>query len=297
MLRSQQVMIAVGCGAFLVAAGYAMRGEHGPTGSIGYLGHDSAGVFGTSPSQTGILGSASATSKAGVTGLNDNSDGVSGFGFTGAYGFSPNVNGTGIWGDTSGTSSDAVGVYGSAVAPAWAGYFQGNLGTSGNLVKAAGSFRIDHPLDPYNKYLSHSFVESPDMMNLYSGIVVLDGEGTAVVELPAWFEALNQDFRYQLTGIGESAPVYIAEEIAGNRFKIAGGHGSMKVSWQVIGTRRDAYAVANRIAVETWKDARDRGRLLHPEAYGLTKAASVRAERERRSALRSRSLPRVAPRQ
>jgi hypothetical protein len=293
MLKSRQMMIAVGCAALLVGAGYAMRGEHGPTGSIGYLGHDSAGVFGTSPSQAGVLGSASATNRAGVTGVNDNFDGASGYGFTGVYGFSPNVNGTGVWGETTGTSSDAVAVYGSAPATAWAGYFQGNLGTSGNLVKAAGSFRIDHPLDPYDKYLSHSFVESPDMMNLYSGTVILDGAGTAVVELPAWFGALNHDFRYQLTCIGEAAPVYIAEEIESNRFKIAGGHGSMKVSWQVIGTRRDPYAVANPIVVESWKDARDRGRLLHPEAYGLTKSASVRAERERRNALRLRSVPRV----
>jgi hypothetical protein len=293
MRKSRQMMIAFGCAAFLIAAGYAMRGEHGPTGNIGYLGHDSAGVFGSSPSLAGVLGSAVAADKAGVTGLNDNGDGANGFGLTGVYGFSPNVNGTGVWGDAAGSSSNAVGVYGSAPTTAWAGYFQGHLGTSGNLVKAAGSFRIDHPLDPYNKYLSHSFVESPDMMNLYSGTVILDGAGTAIVELPAWFQALNRDFRYQLTCIGEAAPVYIAEEIENNRFAIAGGHGSMKVSWQVIGTRKDPYATANPIVVETWKDARERGRLLHPEAYGQTMAANIRADREHRKALRLRSLPRV----
>ena len=264
MRRATNVLMALGCAAFLVAAGYAMRGEHVPSGNLGYLGDESAGVLGTSTS----------------------ADGVNGQGLTGVYGFSPNDNGTGVWGETTGTTSDAVGVYGAAPSTGWAGYFHGNLGTSGTLVKAAGSFRIDHPLDPYNKYLSHSFVESPDMMNLYSGTVTLDGEGTAVVRLPPWFEALNRDFRYQLTCIGEAAPVYIAQEIANNEFRIAGGHGSMKVSWQVIGARRDPYAVANPIVIEAWKDGRDRGRLLHPEAYGRTRMESVRAERERKSAAR-----------
>lgn len=268
MKKSLQILIAVACAAFLVAAGYAMRGEHVPTGNVGHLGHDTAGVLGTSPG----------------------GDGVSGAGFTGVYGYSANTNGTGVWGETTGTTADSVGVYGTAPGTAWAGYFNGHLGTSGTLVKAAGSFRIDHPLDPFNKYLSHSFVESPDMMNLYSGTVILDGDGAAVVQLPEWFEALNRDFRYQLTCIGEAAPVYIAEEVANNRFRIAGGHGSMKVSWQVTGTRRDPYAVANPIVVESWKEARDRGRLLHPEAYGQTKAASVHHERERRSGLRGSAL-------
>jgi hypothetical protein len=45
----------------------------------------------------------------------------------------------------------------------------------GNLSKAAGSFKIDHPLEPANKYLYHSFVESPDMMNVYNGNVTTDG--------------------------------------------------------------------------------------------------------------------------
>jgi hypothetical protein len=44
-------------------------------------------------------------------------------------------------------------------------------------------FRIDHPLDPANKYLNHSAVESPDMKNIYDGVVTLDADGEAVVEL------------------------------------------------------------------------------------------------------------------
>ncbi|MGH9844628.1 MAG: hypothetical protein ACREEM_38400 [Blastocatellia bacterium] len=69
----------------------------------------------------------------------------------------------------------------------------------GTLSKGGGSFKIDHPLDPENKYLYHSFVESPDMMNIYNGVVTLDETGQAEVELPDYFSALNRDFRYQFT--------------------------------------------------------------------------------------------------
>jgi len=125
---------------------------------------------------------------------------------------------------------------------------------TGNLTKASGSFKIDHPLDPVNKYLSHSFVESPDMMNVYNGVVLLNLRGEAWVNLPDYFEALNRDFRYQLTPIGAPAPkLYIAKEVSGNRFKIAGGKPGGKVSWQVTGIRQDAYANAHRIAVEEGK--------------------------------------------
>lgn len=125
-----------------------------------------------------------------------------------------------------------------------------NTRVFGNLQKSSGSFTIDHPLDPENKYLSHSFVESPDMMNIYNGVATLDARGQALVKLPSYFESLNQDFRYQLTPIGAFAPVYVAEKIKENSFKIAGGKLGMEISWQVTGIRHDAYANAHRIVVE-----------------------------------------------
>jgi hypothetical protein len=129
----------------------------------------------------------------------------------------------------------------------------GDLHVNGTLFKTAGSFRIDHPLDPKNKYLQHSFVESPDMMNIYNGVLTMGNSGTAEVRLPDYFEALNRDFRYQLTPIGGYAPLYIEEEIKDNRFKIGGGKPGLRVSWQVTGIRHDAYANEHRIAVETDK--------------------------------------------
>ena len=117
--------------------------------------------------------------------------------------------------------------------------------------------------------MSHSFVESPDMKNIYDGVAVFDGAGEAIVTLPDWFDALNGDFRYQLTPMGAPFVPYIADEIAGNQFRIAGGVSGRKVSWQVTGIRHDAFANANRIHVEEMKPDGAVGTYLYPEAFGL----------------------------
>jgi hypothetical protein len=139
-----------------------------------------------------------------------------------------------------------------------------------NNVRNSGKYSTqNNPLDPENKYLYHSFVESPDMKNIYDGVVRLDADGEAVVQLPEWFGSLNTDFRYLLTAIGAPSPtLYIAQEIADNRFRIAGGTPGMKVSWQVTGIRQDAYANAHRIPVEENKTGKERGYFLHPDAFG-----------------------------
>lgn len=155
----------------------------------------------------------------------------------------------------------------------YAGWFQGRLHVQGRLSKSSGSFTIDHPLDPANRLLSHSFVESPDMLNIYNGTVTLDADGAAVVELPSYFDALNIEPRYQLTPIGAAAPnLHIAAEVRDGRFAIAGGTPGLKVSWQVTGVRNDPYARDNRIAVEEDKPAAMRGTYLYPAAGPATNA-------------------------
>jgi hypothetical protein len=145
----------------------------------------------------------------------------------------------------------------------------GNLTVTGAITAGVKDFKIDHPLDPTNKYLYHSSVESSEMMNIYTGNAILDNSGEAVVSLPKWFEALNADFRYQLTAVGAAAPnLHVDQEIANHRFSIAGGAPGMKVSWQVTGVRHDAYAKAHPLAVEVRKSDKERGHYLHPDAYG-----------------------------
>jgi trimeric autotransporter adhesin len=156
-----------------------------------------------------------------------------------------------------------------------AGVFSGNVQITGNVSKAGGSFRIDDPIDPAGKYLSHSFVESPDMKNVYDGVVTTDGGGYATVTMPAWFGALNRDFRYQLTVIGPFAQAAISSEMADNRFTIHTDRAGVKVSWQVTGIRQDAWANAHRIPVEEEKTGSEQGHFLHPELFGKPNEESI----------------------
>ncbi len=173
--------------------------------------------------------------------------------------------GIGVWGSHDGSG---WGVYGTTGPGGLAGRFEGDVAVVGLLSKSGGSFKIDHPQDPENMYLSHSFVESPDMKNIYDGVVILDKSGQALVTLPSYFNALNRDFRYQLTTIGGYAPVYIATEIQNGQFAIAGGTPGLKVSWQVTGIRHDAWANQNRIPTEEYKEPQNQGKYLNPESFG-----------------------------
>jgi hypothetical protein len=190
----------------------------------------------------------------------------------GVFGLS--TSGTGV----AGYSKSGFGVYGrSDNASSFAGYFVGNVHVTGTVtVGAASTYQIDHPLDPANKYLTHAAVESSDMKDIYDGVVTLDAKGAATVTLPDWFEALNQDFRYQLTAIGAPGPnLYIAQEIQGNHFAIGGGTQGMKVSWQVTGIRHDPYATQHRMQIETTKPTQERGKYLYPQGYGQPETKGV----------------------
>ena len=134
-------------------------------------------------------------------------------------------------------------------------FVTGGASVSGSLSKGSGTFVIDHPLDPENKLLYHSFVESPDVKNIYDGVATLDGNGEVIVELPEYFEVLNGQHRFLLTPMGESAP-YLHVTQAGvqnNTFTIAGGPPHARVSWQVTGIRHDPYILANPIIPEVEK--------------------------------------------
>jgi hypothetical protein len=87
--------------------------------------------------------------------------GVSGFG------------GIGVLGQTRGLDRFEIGIYGKVHVArrdggqGWSGYFEDAVHVGGLLENAGGGFRIDHPSDPANKYLNHSFfVESAEMKNM-----------------------------------------------------------------------------------------------------------------------------------
>ena len=270
------------------------------------------GVQGLSPGGNGVVGRsyngngvwAQTTIGDGVIGFSNSGAGIHGFSNSGAgiHGISSNY--LGVFGESNylavyGLSNTGTGLYGlsntgtGVVGYSSAGYaavLAGRVLITGPLTKPGGSFKIDHPVDPANKYLCHSFVESPDMKNVYDGVVALDEAGEAEIQLPDWFGALNKAFRYQLTAIGSPGPnLFIAEEISdstatkhdsqyddydsgdngdGSRFKIAGGASGMKVSWQVTGIRKDPWANAHRIQVEEDKPDKERGYYIYPDLYG-----------------------------
>jgi hypothetical protein len=299
-----------GTGVYATSAYTAVNGVAGGGNNLNYGVYGSStstsgvGVYGTGPSE-GVWGQSNASSGTGVYGDapyigvwgnasgstgytygvyassntgNANSYGVFGSGHYGVYGTTNNASGYGafFYNSAGGTAlySNGPTTVGSNLT------VTSNLTVYGTVSKGAGSFKIDHPLDPENKYLYHSFVESPDMKNIYDGVAQLDANGEAWITLPDWFAALNRDFRYQLTAIGAPGPnLYVAEEIANNHFKIAGGKALAKVSWQVTGIRQDAFANTNRIPVEQTKPEGERGKYLHPAAFGLSAERGINAQR------------------
>jgi hypothetical protein len=280
-------------------------------------------LYASSSSGYGVYASAPVGVKSVGTGASGiGVQGYGGVGGTGVYGFAlVDSSGIGVWGEATASTSSATvyavygnanggggtsvayGVYGTAAAGGtnWAGYFDGNAKIAGNLTVTGSlsvtgtpkSFLIDHPLDAPNKYLAHACVESPDMKNIYDGTAVADDSGEAVVELPAYFEALNTSFRYQLTALGAPAPdVHIKSEVTGARFAIAGANPGQRICWQVTGVRNDPAARANPLIVEREKTASEKGLYLNPLAHGEPESKQIGGEEQQRARERSKARSR-----
>ena len=265
--------MAVGVGGAVKGSGTAPVGKVGVYGSgAGAGGLGATGVMGESDTSTGVLGlSATGVGVRGESSKTGYNFGVVGTGpNAGVAAFNPN--------------NPHAAYLASDCCAAW---FTGHVVVAGSLRKSGGGFQIDHPLDPSARYLLHSFVESSEMKNVYDGVTLLDNDGGSTVELPAWFEALNRDFRYQLTSLGAAAPsLHVATEISDHRFRIAGGFPGAKVSWQVTGVRQDAWANAHRPSVEEQKSTEESGHYVHPELFGFgwdKSIARVRHETPTRS--------------
>src|ERR1700722_4667862 len=203
-------------------------------------------------------------------------DGGLGVNFGGTGGFF--IGSANVADDAFGGGDGIVAIVGSSAvgdfAPS-AGAFQGQITVSQGVISSSAIVQMDHPLDPANKLLQHATVQSPDMKNIYDGNITTDAAGEAVVELPNYFEALNRDFRYQLTVIGQFAQAIVATKIANNRFTVHTDKPNVEVSWQVPGIRKDAWANAHRVNVEPTKTALYQGRYLHPELYGAPEEARM----------------------
>jgi hypothetical protein len=143
-------------------------------------------------------------------------------------------------------------------------------------VVGAKAFTMDHPLDPTNKTLMHAAAESNEVINFYSGNVTTDASGKAMVSLPDYFEAINKDFRYQLTVIGGTfAQAIISKEVSNNKFEIATNQPNVKVSWEVKGVRNDAHMRKFPFVAVEEKSAAQKGKYIDPAAYNQPESKRV----------------------
>ncbi len=146
----------------------------------------------------------------------------------------------------------------------------GDASVGGTLnVLGSKNFRIDHPLDPANRYLVHFASEGPEPFNVYAGRVFAGADGMAEVILPEWFELVNANYRYQLTALRAPAPdLHVAGEIESNRFLIGGAGDGQEISWEVRARRNDRTMRRLEAEPEIDKPAHMQGTFLDPLVWG-----------------------------
>ncbi|MBL8064537.1 MAG: hypothetical protein JNM34_01640 [Chthonomonadaceae bacterium] len=241
-----------------------------------------AGRFGSASPDTVTIYSTASSTTGDATAILGESYSESGIGVYGkAHSVTPNRNQIGVQGDSSGSSG--AGVLGYNTSPTgrstgvWAASANISSGSAallvfGNsLVAGTKQFRIDHPLDPENKYLHHYCTEGPAPYLEYKGRVVTDNQGYAWVSLPDYFAAINRDPDYQLTVVDSSEDfvlVKVTREIQNNRFQIRSNKPGVSVCWQVKGLRNDAWVRQSRVLTVEPKPESERGLYQIPQLYG-----------------------------
>jgi len=271
-------------------------------GTVGGSGTDqpTSAVIGSSTGKAfGVSGQimATATAEAAVFGNNlrtTGGHGVKGIGVNGIVGESNYTAGYGVFGRNNSAADPGIGVYGVGVtgvsgqstnnALSYGLYSHDDCGIYNNLdvggafsANGTKSFIIDHPADPDNKFLKHFCIESNEVLNMYRGTVILNDQGEAIVELPAYFSTININFSYQLTPVGASMPnLYVKSEIgANNTFVLSGGAANAKVSWTVYTERNDKVMQNNPDMKnsEPLKTGKYKGKYCNPEFFGKPKSA------------------------
>ena len=292
------VMAVGGKSASAMSGGTGVRalGRESVSGIGGFGVQAFAGGSSSGPGGTGVSArggnseSESDPAGAGVSAVGGNStssngglgvQAIGGLSSSGEGGFGADIRG--------GPSTNGLGGVGIVVFPGTgplgtgaAAVFHGAVTVFGDLnVAGTKNFKIDHPLDPENKYLIHAAIESSEVLNVYSGNVVTDANGKASVALPEWFESLNKDLRYQLTVIGTFAQAIVGEKVKSNRFIIKTNAPNVEVSWQVTGVRSDAAMRKHPFKVEQDKPETERGFYLSPDAFDQPEEKGVESARQR----------------
>lgn len=143
-----------------------------------------------------------------------------------------------------------------------------NNGTTSFVVTAGTkSWRIDHPLTPTTHWLDHVAVEGDGHYTFYRGNVTLDQHGLATVQMPEWFDALNDDLAITYGEWGDAPRARTSHRIK-NGWVIA-GQPHQRVSWMASGVRADAWAKAHPVLVEVEKDEAEQGTVFTWQEHGL----------------------------
>jgi len=136
----------------------------------------------------------------------------------------------------------------------------------GALTKGSGTFKIDHPLQPDDKFLYHSFIEGPRVDLIYRGTAKLV-DGKAVVDLnkdstvhpmmDGTFEALTQNAVVTSLQNQDSFDRVKPSEINGALFEITSENpdSTDEVAWVVMAERVDPF-------IKTVDINDDNGRLI-----------------------------------
>jgi hypothetical protein len=254
------VTLATGGGGAFVGSNngaYAKASGSAGTGIIGVGNNIAAGTTFASGSGGAFTGTV-----CGVAGYATQAAGTP-YGVYGSYTGGGNFDGVGVYGYSWPSNNYGIGVYG--MGRKYGVYFSGGLAGTGTK-----SFVIDHPLDPENKILKHFAIESPEVLNMYRGNVVLNTNGEATIQLPDYFTSININFSYDLTPVGKPAPdLFIKNEINSDGiFTISGGNPNQKISWVVYAERNDLYMQQEGTRdVVINKDEREKGKYLMPNLY------------------------------
>ena len=193
--------------------------------------------------------------------------------------------GTGVFG-----VGGEIGVIGQSNSGGFGLFANGDVGATG-----LKPFTIDYPLDPENKTLRHFAIESNEVLNMYRGVIKMDGNGNATVLLPAYFNEININISYQLTPIGSSTQPFISKECTNNQFSIK-GEPNTKVSWTIYAERNDPvvkyYRSKNKYYSSdiTQKKTHEIGKYYTPEVYGKDKKHGIFYNKEREKNYSERAI-------
>lgn len=259
---------------------------------------NNAGIYGygtATAGSVGVYGASAAADGTGVVGINLNdaagSTGVYGESGTagalaistvGVFGRNNNTNATGFGFGGYFVAARGIGVYGESTnmgTSGWAGYFKGDIGSTGDIYGTNKYFLIDNPENPESELLKHSCVESPEALVVYRGKIKLNSIGEAIVEMPSYFVALTKENEatVQVTCVGRPFAIGYEWNADFSSFVVYGDV-DREISWMVMADRDDPYMQANRKPVVIPKNGEFKGYkegyYINPELYGQPKEKS-----------------------